>query len=161
MSKLNNRSKKLNKKSMKSIVAALVLLSLTAISCTDSDKSPETNKSEIESKSPQTNKSEIESKSPPARGSGVDNSITKVTGLSAKASGPTKVNLKWNSVPNAQGYWIYRTTGGVEYVPAIVMSTNYVDTALSPGTTYTYTIAPVVNIVLGPNSVAVTVTTPR
>ena len=63
---------------MKSIVAALVVLSLTTISC--SDESPKTNES------PTTNKSEIESKSPPGASSrvdssGVDNSITKVTGL--------------------------------------------------------------------------------
>jgi len=155
MSKLNNRSKKLNNKSMKSIVAALVVLSLTTISCTDSDESPQTNKSEIESKSPQTNKSEIKPKRRP--GYGVDSSITKVTGLSAKASGPTQINLLWDSVPGATTYWIYRD----DYVPAIVRATNYADKKLSPGTTYTYAIAPVVKSVLGPKSASVTVKTPR
>jgi len=140
---------------MKSIVAALVVLSLTTISCT-SNESPQTDES------PQTNKSEIESKSPPGPGSridssGVDNSITKVTGLSAKASGRTQVNLIWNSVPDATTYWIYRD----KYVPAIITGTNYSDKSVRPGTTYTYSIAPVVKGVLGPKSVAATVTTPR
>jgi hypothetical protein len=139
---------------MKSIVAALVVLSLTTISC--SDESPKTNES------PTTNKSEIESKSPPGASSrvdssGVDNSITKVTGLVVKPSGPKEVNLTWNSVPDATTYWIYRD----KYVPAIITKTNYADRSVRPGTTYTYSIAPVVNGVLGPKSVAVTVTTPR
>ena len=136
---------------MKSIVSALVVLSLTTISCKQSDESPQTDES------PHTNKSEIESKPRPVPGSGVDNSITKVTGLSAKASGPKQVNLTWNSVPDATTYWIYRDI----YVPAIITGTNYVDKSVRPGTTYTYSIAPVVNSVLGPKSVAITVTTPR
>ena len=134
---------------MKSIVAALVVLNLATISC--SDESPQTDES------PKTNKSEIESKQRPVPGSGVDTSITKVTGLVVKPSGPTQVNLTWNSVPDATTYWIYRD----KYVPAIITKTNYADRSVRPGTTYTYSIAPVVNGVLGPKSVAVTVTTPR
>ena len=155
MSKLNNRSKKLNKNSMKSIVAALVVLCLTTISCTESDKSPQTDESPKTDESPQTTKSEIKPKRLP--GSGVDSSITKVTGLVVKVSGPTKIKLTWNSVPDATTYWIYRN----DYVPAIVPATNYADTAVHPGTTYTYAIAPVVNSVLGPKSALVTVKTPR
>jgi len=134
---------------MKSIVAALVVLSLTTISC--SDESPQTDES------PKTNKSEIESKQRPVPGSGVDNSITKVTGLVVKPSGPKEVNLTWNSVPNATSYWIYRDI----YVPAIITVTNYADRSVSPGTTYTYAIAAVVNGSLGPKSSSVTVTTPQ
>ena len=130
---------------MKNIVAALVVLSLTTISCTKSDESL------------QTNQSEIESRRRPGGGSGVDNSIPQVTGLSVSVSGSTQVNLTWNSVPGATSYWIYRNT----YVPAIVTSTNYVDKAVSPGTTYTYAIAAVVNSTLGPKSASITVTTPR
>ena len=137
--------KKLNKGSMKSLVAALGLLSLTVISCTKSDESLQSNQSE-----------EIQSRRRSGGGS-VSNSVPQVTGLSAYASGPTQVNLSWNSVPGATTYWIYRDN----YVPAIVTSTNYVDGAVSSGTTYTYAIAAVVNTVLGPKSSSVTVTTPR
>ena len=137
--------KKLNKGSMKSLVAALGLLSLTVISCTKSDESLQSNQSE-----------EIQSRRRPGGGSGVSNSVPQVTGLSAYASGPTQVSLSWNSVPGATTYWIYRNN----YVPAIVTSTNYVDGSLSPGTTYTYAIAAVVNTVLGPKSSSITVTTP-
>jgi hypothetical protein len=140
--------KKLNKGSMKSLVVALGFLSLTVISCTKSDEGLQPNQSEIETRRSHT-------------GGGSVSSTPQVTGLSVTVSGPTQVNLTWNSVPNAQGYWIYRTTSGNEYVPAVVQSTNYVDGALSPGTTYTYAVAAVVSTVLGPKSVSVTVTTPQ
>ena len=137
--------KKLNKGSMKSLVVAIVVLSLTTISCTKSDESLQPNQSEIQSRRHSTS------------GGGVDNSIPQVTGLSVSVSGSNQVNLTWNSVANATSYWIYRDT----YVPAIVTSTYYTDGAVSPGTTYTYAIAAVVNSVLGPKSASVTVTTPR
>jgi len=141
--------KKLNKGSMKSLVVALGVFSLTAISCTKSDESL------------QPNQSEIQSRKRPGGGGGTGetppSSVPQVTGLSATASGPTQVNLSWNSVPGATTYWIYRGT----YVPAIVTSTNYVDRSVSPGTTYTYSIAAVVNSTLGPKSSSVTVTTPQ
>jgi len=138
--------KKFNNGSLKSLVVALGVFSLTAISCTKSDESLQPNQSEIESR-----------KRPPSGGSGVDNSIPQVTGLSVSVSGSTQINLTWNSVPGATSYWIYRNT----YVPAIVTSTNYTDVSVSPGTTYTYAIAAVVNSVLGPKSASITVTTPR
>ena len=134
---------------MKSLLVALGLLSLTAISCTKSDEGLQPNQSEIESKR--------------GRGGGGGSgdapvtSIPAVTGLSATAAGPTQVNLTWNSVPGATSYWIYR---GI-YVPAIIQTTSYADRSVSPGTTYTYAIAAVVNGSLGPKSTWVTVTTPR
>jgi hypothetical protein len=139
--------KKLNKGSMKSLVVALGVFSLTAISCTKSDESL------------QSNQSEIQSRKRPGGGGGTGETggIQQVTGLSAIASGSTQVNLTWNSVPNATSYWIYRDS----YVPAIVTTTNYADKSVSPGTTYTYAIAAVVNSTLGPKSILVTVTTPR
>jgi len=141
--------KKLNQGSIKSLVVALGFFSLTAISCTKSDEGL------------QNNQSEIESRRRPGGGGGTGetppSSISPVTGLSAIASSPTSVNLTWNSVPNATTYWIYRDT----YVPAIVTSTNFVDRSVSPGTTYTYAIAAVVNSTLGPKSSSVTVTTPQ
>ena len=136
--------KKLNKGSLKSLVVALGVFSLTAISCTKSDESL------------QPNQSEIESRKRPGGGSGVDNSVPQVTGLSVSVSGSNQVNLTWNSVPGATSYWVYRNT----YVPGIVTSTNYTDGSVSSGTTYTYAIAAVVNSVLGPKSASVTVTTP-
>jgi len=129
---------------MKSLLVAIGFLSLTVISCTKSNESL------------QPNQSEIESRRRPGGGTGVTSGVPQVTGLSANASGPTQINLSWNSVPNATSYWIYRDN----YVPAIVTSTNYTDGSVSPGTTYTYAIAAVVNSTLGPKSSTVTVTTP-
>ena len=137
--------KKLNKGSMKSLVVALGVFSLTAISCTKSDESLQPNQSEIETRRHTTG------------GGGSATGTPQVTGLSANASGSTQVNLSWSSVPGATSYWIYRDT----YVPAIVTTTNYADGSVSPGTTYTYAIAAVVNSVLGPKSSSVTVTTPQ
>ena len=136
--------KKLNIGSMRSLVVALVFFSLTVISCTKSDESLQPNQSEIENRRHSTG------------GGGSATGIPQVTGLSANASGSTQVNLSWSSVPGATSYWIYRDT----YVPAIVTTTNYADGSVSPGTTYTYAIAAVVNSVLGPKSSSVTVTTP-
>jgi len=137
--------KKLNKGSMKSLAVAIGLLSLTVISCTKSDESLQPNQSEIQSRRHTSGGT-----------GGVTNGVPQVTGLTATASGPTTVNLTWNSVPNATSYWIYRDG----YVPAIVTSTNYTDGYLSSGTTYTYAIAAVVSSNLGPKSSSVTVTTP-
>lgn len=138
---------KLNKGSMKSLVVALGVFSLTAISCTKSDESLQPNQSEIESK-----------RRPGGGGGGTGETsgIPQPTGLSATAAGPTQVNLTWNSVPGATSYWIYRDS----YVPAIVTTTNFADRTVSSGTTYTYAIAAVVNSTLGPKSSPVTVTTP-
>ena len=133
---------------MKSLLVALGVLSLTVISCTKSDESLQPNQSEIESKRRPIGIG--------GGGSGETSGIPQVTGLSANASGPTVVNLSWNSVPGATSYWIYRDN----YVPAIVTSTNYTDGSVSSGTTYTYAIAAVVNSTLGPKSSSVTVTTP-
>ena len=133
---------------MKHLLVALGVLSLSAISCTKSDEGLQPNQSEIEAK-----------RRPGGGGTGETpiTGIPQVTGVTATASGPTSVNLSWNSVPNATSYWIYR--GSV--VPAIVTSTSYIDRSVSPGTTYTYAIAAVVNSTLGPKSSWVTVTTPQ
>ena len=138
--------KKLNNGSMKSLIVAFGVLGLTVISCTKSDESLQSNQSE-----------EIQSRRHSSGGSGVSTSVPQVTGLSAYASGPTQVSLSWNSVAGATTYWIYRDN----YVPAIVTSTSFVDGSVSPGTTYTYAIAAVVNSTLGPKSSSVTVTTPQ
>src|SRR5688572_1488014 len=103
---------------MKSLLVALGFLGLTVTSCTKSDESLQSNQSE-----------EIQSKRRPGGGSGVSSSVPQVTGLTANASGPTQVNLTWNSVSGATSYWIYRDN----YVPAIVTSTNYTDGSVSSG----------------------------
>ena len=131
---------------MKSLVLALGIIGLTAISCTQSEKSLQPNQSEIESK-----------RRSGGGGSAKSSGIPQVTGLSANPSGPTEISLKWNSVPNATSYWIFRDN----YVPAIVTSTSYADRSVNPGTTYTYAIAAVVNSTRGPKSSSLTVTTPR
>ena len=143
---LNNGSKKSNINSMKNLLVALGVLSLTAISCTKSHESL------------QSNQEEIQTKRRPGGGGGsgiISSSVPQVTGLSANASGATSVDLSWNSVPNATSYWIYRGS----LVPAIVTSTSFVDRSVSPGTTYSYAVAAVVNSILGPKSSWVTVTT--
>ena len=133
---------------MKSLVVALGVFTLTAISCTKSDENL------------QPNQSEIEAKRRPGGGGGTGeippSSVPQVTGLTANASGPNSVDLSWNSVAGATSYWIYRDN----YVPAIVTSTSFTDGSVSSGTTYTYAIAAVVNSTLGPKSSSVTVTTP-
>src|SRR5258705_12368791 len=133
-------------KSMKNLLVALGVLSLTVISCTKSDESLQPNQSEIQTRRHNT-----------GTGGGLVSSIPPVTGLSANASGPTQINLTWNSVANATTYWIYRDI----YVLAIVTNTNFTDGSVSPGTTYTYSVAAVVNNTFCPRSISVTVTTPR
>lgn len=130
---------------MKSLFVAFGVLSLTAISFT-----------RCGAEDPQSNQSEIQSQSSPSS-SREARSNPQVTGLSAKASGPTVINLTWNSVPNATAYWIYRDT----LVAVIVTSSNFIHREVRPNTTYTYAIAAVVNGVLGPKSSSVTVKTPR
>ena len=139
--------KKLNNGYIKSLVVVLGVLSLTALSCGQSDNG-QPNESKIESK---------ESKPRPTSGSGKANSTSTVTGLSAKASGPTVINLTWNKVPNAMGYWVYRGNK----VAAIIPAANHTDKGVKAGTTYTYSIAAVVDGALAPKSDSVTVTTPR
>jgi len=130
---------------MKSLFVAFGVLSLTAISFTRCGaEDPQSNQSEIQSQSSASSSREASGK-------------PQVTGLSAKASGPTVINLTWDSVSNATAYWIYRDT----LVAAIVTSSNYIHKEVRPNTTYTYAIAAVVNGILGPKSSSVTVKTPR
>lgn len=138
---------KIFKGSLKSLVVALGVFSLTTTSCTKSGDNFQSTETEIQSKRG-------------GRGGGgggsETNSIPQVTGLSATATGPTVVSLRWDAVPNATSYWIYRDG----YVPAIVTTTSYADGYLSSHTTYTYEVAAVINSTLGPKCSPVTVTTP-
>lgn len=95
----------------------------------------------------------------PPKGGG--NSIPAPTGLTAIALSPNSVELRWNPVTGATTYWIYRRDpSGIEYVPAIITFTNYIDPSAESGTTYSYSVAAVVNSQLGQKSAPVTVTTP-
>ncbi len=127
------------------LVAALVILSFTTISCTKSDEGLQSN-----------DESSIQARRSKGGGGVINTFIPQPTGLTATVVSSTAVSLAWNSVTGATSYWIYRDS----YVPAIVTSTNYTDKSLSPGTTYTYAIAAVVNSTLGPKSASITVTTP-
>jgi rhamnogalacturonan lyase-like protein len=129
--------------SIKRLVAALAVLTLV-ISCSKSDGLP-TSQSDSQSKARHSG----------GGGGGVDTSIPQVTGLSATVLGPNTVYLTWNSLSGATSYWVYRNNT----VIAIMTSTNYTDSYATPGVSYTYTVAPVVNSVLGPQSASVTVTT--
>jgi len=126
---------------MKKLIPALLLLSL-AISCTKADSLPGSQEQERARKGGGTT------------GGGVDNSIPPVSGVSASVVGPTNVYVKWNAVPNATSYWVYRNGTCI----AIMTNTNYADNYVTPGVSYTYAIAAVINSVLGPKSTSVTVT---
>ena len=126
---------------MKSLLASLVLITLVISSCSKSDSLPQSENQSRAHKGGGT-------------GGGVDNTIAAVTGLSASVTGPSTIYLSWNSLSGATSYWIYRN----DQVIAIMTATNYTDSYATPGTTYTYAVAPVVNSVLGPKSTSVTVT---
>ena len=126
---------------MKSLLVAIVVLSLTTISCTKTEIAQPTQE-EIQSRRHQ---------GPTPVGTGA-----QVTGVSATAQGPNSIYISWNSVPNATSYWIYRDNT----VIAIMTNTNFTDNYVNSGTSYTYAVAAVVNSVLGPKSTSVTVMTP-
>jgi hypothetical protein len=125
---------------MKNLLVALVILSL-ALSTTSCSKSDSVDPSQVERAH---------------KGGGTtsgDPSVPQVTGLSATAINSTDISLSWSGVSGATSYWIYRNN----YVIAIIQGTSYTDSGVSPGT-YTYSIAAVVNQVLGPKSTSATVT---
>jgi fibronectin type 3 domain-containing protein len=62
------------------------------------------------------------------------------TGLTA-TSGDKQVNLVWNSVTGATGYNLYR--GGVKLNSTPMTGTSYLDTGLTNGTAYSYTVTSV------------------
>lgn len=64
--------------------------------------------------------------------------LTEPTGLTVRSTAATSVNLAWNTVPGASGYWVYRSGSDA---PADKggdgVATVY---GLTPGTTYTFTV---------------------
>ena len=63
--------------------------------------------------------------------------------LSASAKSPSQIDLAWQASPGATSYTVMRsTTSGTGYVAVAtgVTATTYVNTGLSPGTTYHYVV---------------------
>ncbi|WP_425555987.1 extracellular catalytic domain type 1 short-chain-length polyhydroxyalkanoate depolymerase [Kitasatospora nipponensis] len=75
-----------------------------------------------------------------ARFFGLDRStLPAPTGLAVTATTDTTATLSWNSLTGAAGYTVYRNGTRTNTTP--VTTTGYTDTGLTPGTTYTYTVA--------------------
>lgn len=131
---------------MKNLLVAIVVLSLTTISCTKSQDSLS-----------QSNDSEIQTKkrggSSGSTSGGIINTIPAPTGLTATATGGGQVSLQWNAVTGATSYWVYRDN----LVLSIVTTTSFVDAYAGVGT-HSYAVAAVVNSTLGSRSAAVSVT---
>lgn len=87
----------------------------------------------------------------PGGGGGGSNTIPAPTGLTAARIDPSRVQLTWNSVPNATTYWIYRDGVGAW----IITDTHYVDVYATGQ--HSYAVAAVVNSTLGQKSGSVTV----
>lgn len=67
-------------------------------------------------------------------------SLTDITGAAADANSPTSIKLSWNPVTGRSGYEIERragSTGGFVKIKSTNL-TNYNDTNLTPGITYSY-----------------------
>lgn len=89
--------------------------------------------------------------------------INTPTDLNAIADSPTTVSLTWNPpTGDIEGYRIYRaTTNTGPYT--LIMNTNvqnYMDTGLTPNTTYYYTVEAYNGATTSPQTAPVTVTTP-
>ncbi|MDR2094077.1 MAG: hypothetical protein LBP76_00980 [Treponema sp.] len=59
------------------------------------------------------------------------------------AISPTSIEISWDTVPGANGYYVYRAeseTGPYDSITSIT-STSYTDTSLSPGTTCYYKVS--------------------
>jgi hypothetical protein len=61
--------------------------------------------------------------------------------LKAASAGYNSVKITWDKVSNAAGYRVYRKTAGTSWKQVKAVTTNsYVDTGLTTGTVYTYTV---------------------
>jgi poly(3-hydroxybutyrate) depolymerase len=82
----------------------------------------------------------------------------QVTGLTVGTVTATSVALSWNAVSGATSYDVYRNGGNT---PAgTTTATNFTDTGVVAGTTYTYAVAAANANGLGAQSASVTATTP-
>jgi len=69
------------------------------------------------------------------------NGPTGLSGLTVTGTTDTTASLRWNPVPSAASYNVYRN--GTQANTSAVTGTSYTDTGLSAGTSYSYTAAAV------------------
>jgi len=74
-------------------------------------------------------------------GSGGGGSLPAPTGLGTSNATDTTMTIAWNAVSGAASYRVFR--GGSQVNGAPVNGTSYVDTGLTPATTYSWTVAAV------------------
>ncbi len=84
-------------------------------------------------------------------------------GLTARAAGPTQINISWNPVPGAGKFILYRSGGpgsgkGTRTIPA--GQTFFIDTGLTPGVVYHYRIQSKRGRSYGPQSKPTSALTP-
>lgn len=90
-------------------------------------------------------------KKPGGGGGGGSSTIPAPTGFTAVRIDPSRVQLTWDSVPNATTYHIYRD-GAIGW---IITDTKYIDVYATGQ--HSYQVAAVVNSTLGQKSSSVTV----
>jgi hypothetical protein len=74
-------------------------------------------------------------------GGGGGGALPAPTGLGTSNAGNTTMTLAWGSVTGAAGYNVFRA--GSQVNTTLVSGTSYNDSGLSPGTTYSWTVAAV------------------
>jgi len=74
-------------------------------------------------------------------GSGGGGSLPAPTGIGTSNATDTTMTIAWNAVSGAAGYNVFR--GGAQVNGSQVAGTSYVDSGLSPATTYSWTVAAV------------------
>lgn len=74
-------------------------------------------------------------------GSSGGGTLPAPTGLGTSGATDTSMKLAWNAVSGASGYDVFR--GGAKVNGSLVTGTSFTDTGLSPGTTYSWTVAAV------------------
>lgn len=80
--------------------------------------------------------------------------------LKVRATSATTVDLKWEAVPGAERYYVYRVLGQSK-VQLTANTNSFTDIGLNPGTTYWYAVAGVSGNAVGPWPDSVNVTTPK
>jgi hypothetical protein len=71
-------------------------------------------------------------------GGGGGGSLPAPTGVGTSGATNTSTVIAWTAVSGAAGYNVYR--GGTKVNPSLVSATQYTDTGLAPGTSYSWTV---------------------